>query len=244
MKPEVIRSISGLQARTPPRGGERDFPSAWCRPWARCTPAIWRWSTLPNGSPIGSSSRFSSTRRSSRRPKTSAPIRATKKPTGTCSRSARRRRPLRAIDSEKCIRRASTRPSWSADPRRGWRPISGRTSSRGVATVVAKLLLAGLPDRAFFGEKDFQQLLVVKQLVRDLNIPTEIVGCPTVREPDGLALSSRNAYLTSSERARSATPSRDTAARGIRDQTRPARRGGPRPWPQLSRCCGLRGRLP
>jgi pantoate--beta-alanine ligase len=72
----------------------------------------------------------------------------------------------------------------------------------GVATIVAKLLLAGLPDRAFFGEKDYQQLLVVKTLVRDLDIPTTIVGCPTVRELDGLALSSRNAYLTGEERAR------------------------------------------
>jgi pantoate--beta-alanine ligase len=70
----------------------------------------------------------------------------------------------------------------------------------GVATVVTKLLLAGLPDFATFGEKDYQQLLVVKKLVRDLNIPTTIIACPTIREPDGLALSSRNAYLSADER--------------------------------------------
>ena len=71
----------------------------------------------------------------------------------------------------------------------------------GVTTVVTKLLLAGLPDYATFGDKDYQQLLVVKKLVRDLNIPTQIIACPTIREADGLALSSRNAYLSPAERA-------------------------------------------
>jgi pantoate--beta-alanine ligase len=92
----------------------------------------------------------------------------------------------------------------------------------GVATVVAKLLLQAGADVAVFGEKDYQQLLVIRRLVRDLEIPTRIEAGATVREPDGLALSSRNAYLTADERRVAVALSR-----GLKDTAGRARAGEP-----------------
>lgn len=83
----------------------------------------------------------------------------------------------------------------------GWEGTSRPTHFAGVATVVAKLFSLVGPCRAYFGEKDFQQLAVVRRMVADLSMPVDVIGCETVREPDGLAMSSRNTYLSDDDRA-------------------------------------------
>ncbi len=109
------------------------------------------------------------------------------------------------------------------EPARLWEGAIRPGHYRGVATIVLKLFNASPADRAYFGQKDYQQTVVVRRMVADLNVPIEIRVSPTVREPDGLALSSRNVYLGAEERDRALVLSRsvrraaDLAAAGERD---------------------------
>jgi pantoate--beta-alanine ligase len=98
------------------------------------------------------------------------------------------------------------------------------THFRGVATIVLKLFNIVQPEVAFFGQKDFQQQAIIRRMVRDLDVPVEIVTCPTIREPDGLALSSRNVYLNPAERSAATVLSR-----GLRLAELQLRGGNPQP---------------
>ena len=106
--------------------------------------------------------------------------------------------------------------------------VRGAAHFRGVTTVVTKLLWMAQPDVAYFGQKDAQQVLVIRRLVRDLNLPVQVEVCPTVRERDGLAMSSRNA-LPDAERARTRALPISRPERRRRTAPPPAS-APPRPW--------------
>ena len=194
----VIRTLEALRAQVGAwRGPAR--PSRWCRPWAPCTRATSRWCSSRRQrcrravvSIFVNPAQFAPHEDFERYPRDEAgdlaklasvgcdavwsPDRALMYPAGFATRIV----PAGAAEGLE----SETRPHFFG----------------GVATVCCKLFSQVGPDVAVFGEKDYQQLCVIRQMVRDLDLPLEIVGAPTVREADGLALSSRNAYLTAEQR--------------------------------------------